>query len=324
MVAVEVVMVTGQREDAYDVVVIGGGAAGLNGALMLARARRRVLVVDAGAPRNAPAAAVHGLLGRDGMTPGELLERGRAEVRRYGGQVAADEVASVARRDGGFAVMLAGGRAVRARRLLVTTGLADELPDVPGLRDRWGRDVVHCPYCHGWEVRDRAIGVLASGPRSVHQALLFRQLSDDVTYFTHASLLTGPEAEQLAACGIRVVDGEVAALEIASDRLTGIRLRDGTIVPREVVAIAPRMVARAGLLAQLGLRPAEHPSGAGTYIPADPAGRTEVPGVWVAGNVTDLAAQVGAAAAAGATAGAVINADLVEEETREAVAAVRR
>jgi thioredoxin reductase len=328
MVAVEVVMVTGQRGDEYDVVVIGGGAAGLNGALMLARARRRVLVIDAGAPRNAPAAAVHGLLGRDGMAPGELLERGRAEVRRYGGQVTDGEVTSVARGDGGvargdggFTVALAGGRVVRARRLLVTTGLADELPDVPGLRDRWGRDVVHCPYCHGWEVRDRAIGVLASGPRSVHQALLFRQLSD-VMYFTHASLLTGPEAEQLAARGIRVVDGEVASLEIASDRLTGIRLRDGTVVPREVVAIAPRMVARAGVLAPLGLHPAEHPSGAGMWVPAGPGGRTEVPGVWVAGNVTDLGAQVGAAAAAGATAGAMINADLVEEETREAVAAV--
>jgi thioredoxin reductase len=197
-----------------------------------------------------------------------------------------------------------------------------ELPDVPGLRDRWGRDVVHCPYCHGWEVRDRAIGVLASGPRSVHQALLFRQLSDDVTYFTHGCSLTAPEAEQLAARGIRVVDGEVAALEITSGRLTGIRLRDGTVVPREVVAIAPRMVARAGLLASLGLHPAEHPSGAGMWVPAGPAGRTEVPGVWVAGNVTDLGAQVGAAAAGGAMAGAMINADLVEEETREAMAAV--
>jgi thioredoxin reductase len=319
------------------VVVIGGGAAGLNGALMLARARRRVLVIDAGAPRNAPAAAVHGLLGRDGMAPGELLERGRDEVRRYGGQVTVASVASVASvagEDGGFSVTPAGGRVVRARRLLVATGLADELPDVPGPRDRWGRDVVHCPYCHGWEVR--AIGVLASGPRSVHQALLFRQLSDDVLYFSHGTSLTGPEAEQLAARGIRVVDGAVAALEIASDRITGIRLRDGTVEPREVVAIAPRMVAiaprmvaiaprmvaRAGVLASLGLRPAEHPSGAGMWVPADPAGRTEVPGVWVAGNVTDLGAQVGAAAAAGAMAGAVINADLVEEETREAVAAV--
>jgi thioredoxin reductase len=322
MVAVEVVMVTSEREDAYDVVVIGGGAAGLNGALMLARARRRVLVIDAGAPRNAPAAAVHGLLGRDGMAPGELLERGRDEVRRYGGRVMHGEVTAAAREDGGFAVTLTGGRVVRARRLLVTTGLTDELPDVPGLRERWGRDVVHCPYCHGWEVRDRAIGVLASGPRSVHQALLFRQLSDDVTYFSGGAGLAGQEALQLAARGIRVVDGEVASVEIASDRITGIRLRDGTVEPREVVAIAPRMVARAGLLASLGLPVAEHPSGAGMWVPAGPAGQTEVPGVWVAGNVTDLGAQVGAAAAAGAMAGAMINAELVEEETREAVAAV--
>lgn len=311
----------------YDVVVAGGGVAGLSGALVLGRSRRRVAVIDAGSPRNAPAAGVHNFLTRDGEDPRTLLARGRAEVRRYGAHVMSGEIIALGQFDAGrentgFTVTLADGRATRARRLLVTTGLADELPDVPGLRERWGRDVVHCPYCHGWEVRDRAIGVLASGPRSVHQALLFRQLSDDVRYFSHGTSLTGPEADQLAARGIRVVDGEVVALEIASDRITGIRLGDGTVEPREVVAIAPRMVARAGLLASLGLRPAEHPGGAGMWVPADPAGRTEVPGVWVAGNVTDLGAQVGAAAAAGAMAGAVINADLVEEETREAVAAV--
>ena len=220
-------------------------------------------------------------------------------------------------------VTLAGGRKVSARRLLVATGLADELPDIPGLRARWGRDIVHCPYCHGWEVRDQAIGVLATGPRSVHQALLFRQLSDDVVYFSRASAPDGEEAEQLAARGITVVTGEVAALEITGDRLTGVRLADGRVVSRDAVAVAPPMTARAGFLAGLGLRPRPHPSGAGEYIPADPAGRTEVPGVWAAGNVTDLAAQVGAAAAAGAMAGAQINADLVAEETHLAVAGRR-
>ena len=234
------------------------------------------------------------------------------------------EVGAVANEDGGFTVTLAGGRAVRARRLLVATGLADELPDIPGLRARWGRDVVHCPYCHGWEVRDQAIGVLGSGPLSLHQALLFRQLSADVAFFAHAGRrLAGEEAEQLAARGITVVDGEVAALEIAGDRLTGVRLSDGRTVARQVLAVSPRMVARAGFLAGLGLRPAEHPSGAGEHIPADATGQTGVPGVWVAGNVTDLAAQVGGAAAAGALAAARINADLVAEETRQAVAAFR-
>lgn len=308
--------------DEYDVVVIGGGAAGLNGALMLARSRRSVLVLDAGAPRNAPADGVHGLLGREGMPPAELLERGRTEVRSYGGQVESAEV-TTARPDGeGFAVDLADGRTVRARRLLVATGLTDELPDIGGLRERWGRDVVHCPYCHGWEVRDRAIGVLATGPMAVHHALLFHQLSADVTLFTHtAPAPSAEEAARLTALGVRIAGGKVESLEIAGDRITGVRLSGGTVVPREVVAVAPRMVARAGFLADLGLPTAENPMG--VHVAADAAGRTEVPGVWAAGNVTDLSAQVGASAAAGALAGAQINADLVAEDARRAVAAAR-
>lgn len=323
MVTVEVVSVTEQWRDEYDVVVIGGGAAGLSGALMLARARRSVVVIDAGAPRNAPADGVHGLLARDGTPPAELLERGRAEVRGYGGQVMTGTVDAVTRDGGRFTVALGGGRTVRARRLLVATGLVDELPELPGLRERWGRDVVHCPYCHGWEVRDRAIGVLGSGPMSVHQALLFRQWSGDVTYFAHTRPPTGEQGEQLAARGIPVVSGAVASVEVDGDRLTGVRLADGTVVAREVVAVATRMVARVGFLAGLGLLPVPHPAGVGEHLPADPTGRTEVPGVWVAGNATDLVAQVGTAAAAGAGAAAAVNADLVAEETEQAVTARR-
>ncbi|MCN0153859.1 NAD(P)/FAD-dependent oxidoreductase [Salinispora arenicola] len=315
---------TDQLRNGYDVVVAGGGAAGLNGAMMLARSRRSVVVIDAGAPRNAPAKGVHGLLGREDMPPAELLERGRAEVRGYGGHVVTGEIATSARDGDGFVVTLADGRSVRARRLLVTTGLVDVLPAIPGLRERWGRDVLHCPYCHGWEVRDQAIGVLATSPMSVHQALLFRQLSADVTYFTHMS--AGPDeeqAEQLEARGVRVVTGTVAALDVADDRLVGVRLADGTVIPRTALSVGPWMEARAGFLSGLGLGAVEHASGLGEHIPADPTGRTEADGVWVAGNVTDLAAQVGAAAAGGAVAGASINADLIAEETRRAVAALR-
>ncbi|WP_034270225.1 NAD(P)/FAD-dependent oxidoreductase [Haloechinothrix halophila] len=314
---------TDQLRDSYDVVVIGGGAAGLNGALMLARSRRSVVVIDAGAPRNAPAAGVHGLLARDGTNPAELLETGRAEVRGYGGQVISGEVTAVTRGDD-FTVSLADGTTTRARRLLVTSGLTDELPDIPGLRARWGRDVLHCPYCHGWEVRDQTIGVLASGPMSMHQALLFRQLSDDVTYFAHTLPPTTEQAEQLAAWGIPVVDGEVTSLEGADDRLTGVQLSDGSLVRRDALVVAPRMVARAGFLAELGLKPAEHPSGTGEHIPADATGRTDVPGVWVAGNVTEPAAQVGPAAAAGAHAAAQINADLIMADTSRMVAQHRQ
>ena len=304
--------------------MVGGGAAGLSGALTLGRARRSVLVVDAGEPRNAPASGVHGFLTRDGTAPAALLEAGREEVRGYGARVLDGRVASAESVDGGFTVTLEDGRRVGARRLLVTTGLVDELPDVPGVRERWGRDVLHCPYCHGWEVRDQPIGILASGPMAVHQALLFRQLTADLTLFLHtAPQPTDEEAEQLAALGITVVEGEVASLEVHEDRLTGVRLQDGEVVPRDAVVVSPRLAARAGILADLGLETTELPHGLGEYVESDATGLTAVPGVWVAGNVTNPTAQVLASASAGAMAGAVINADLVAEDTREAVAAHR-
>ena len=309
----------------YDVVVVGGGAAGLGGALMLGRSRRSVLVVDAGLPRNAPASGVHGFLTRDGTDPAELLRVGREEARGYGARVIDGRVASAGSVDGGgFAVTLEDGRRVGARRLLVTTGLVDELPDVAGVRERWGRDVLHCPYCHGWEVRDQPVGVLASGPMAVHQALLFRQLTEDLTLFLHtAPEPTDEQAEQLAARGITVVEGEVASLEVHEDRLTGVRLRNGEVISRSAVVVGPRFAARAGMLAGLGLATTTHPSGMGEHIDADAVGLTAVPGVWVAGNVTDPSAQVVGSASAGVMAGAAINADLIAEDTREAVAAHR-
>jgi thioredoxin reductase len=307
-----------------DAIVIGGGPAGLNGALMLARSRRSVLVIDCGEPRNAPAEAIHGLLGRDGMPPQELLRIGREEVRGYGGEVMDGEVVSAGRDGELFAVTLADGTTLYARRLLVTTGLVDRLPDVAGLVERWGHDVIHCPYCHGWEVRDRAIGILHNGPASMHHAMLFRQLSDRIVYFTNGAELERDGLEELAARGIKAVDGVVAAVEEEEGVLTGLRLEDGRIEACEVVAVATKMEARAAFLEQLGLVPEEHPGGMGHHIAADGFGRTSVAGVWVAGNVTDLGAQVGGSAAGGALAGAQINADLVREETEHAVAACRR
>ncbi len=304
----------------WDVIVVGGGAAGLSGALTLARARRSVLVVDAGEQRNLPASGVHGFLTRDGLPPAELVALGRAEVERYGGTVLDGRVAELTGTAGAFTARLEDGRTLRARRLLVTTGLVDELPDVPGLRELWGSGVVHCPYCHGWEVRDEPIGVLGTGPLSVHVAQLFRQWSEDVTLFLH----TGPqpseeEAAALAARGIPTVEGEVTALEADGDGLQGVRLASGEVVPRRVLVVTTTLEARAGLLAGLGLTPAEHAMGVGRRIEADPLGRTAVPGLWVAGNVTDLMAWVTVAAAAGLMAGAGINNDLVAEETQAAV-----
>jgi thioredoxin reductase len=320
---------TTETDPRYEVVVIGGGAAGLSGALTLARARRRVLVIDAGRPRNAPAAHVHAYLGLDGTPPGDLLDRGRAEVTGYGGELMTGNVVGAERLPaGGFRVALEDGSTVRADRLLVTTGLVDELPAVPGLAERWGRDVLHCPYCHGWEVRDRAIGVLATGGMAVHQALLWRQWSADVTFFAHtAGVPEGEDAERLAARGVTVVDGEVAELAVKDDRLAGVRLRDGRLVPCEALAVATRLTARAGVPASLGLRTSDlevFGEVAGAYVAADPTGATSVPGVWVAGNVATPMDQVIGAASAAVRAAAAINADLVADETRRAVEAHRQ
>ncbi|KAB2343378.1 NAD(P)/FAD-dependent oxidoreductase [Actinomadura rudentiformis] len=304
----------------YDVIVIGGGAAGLSGALALARSRRSVLAIDAGEPRNAPAGHIHNYLGREGTPPGELLAIGRDEVTAYGGEIVSGTVTAARKADDGFHVELADGRAAHARRLLITTGLVDELPDVPDIAERFGRDVLHCPYCHGWEVRDQAIGVLGTNPFGLHQAKLFSQLSADVTYFVH----TGPapseaEREQLAKRGITFVEGEVAGIEVRDDQLTGVRLRSGEVVSRQALVVSPRFTARADLFEPLGLKPEELEVGGhvfGSYIAADPSGATSVPGVYVAGNVTDLKAQVIVSAAAGLTAGAMINNDLVEEDVQ--------
>ena len=184
--------------------VVGGGAAGLSAALVLGRARRRVVVIDAGTPRNAPAAHMHGFLSRDGMPPGELLATARAEVRNYGVEIVEDEVVELST---GFTVRLGGGRSIGARRLLVATGAVDELPDIPGARERWGRDFLHCPYCHGWEVRDRPIGVIGTGTGSAEHAQLLRQWSDDVVFFTHTYVASASEQAALAARGVEVIDG---------------------------------------------------------------------------------------------------------------------
>ena len=314
-------------DERYDVVVVGGGAAGLSGALALARARRSVLVVDGGEPRNAPAAEMHNYLGRDGTPPAELLAAGRAEVTGYGGEVVSGQVVGATRDGADFRVTLADGRSVGARRLLVTTGLVDELPDVPGVAQLWGSDVLHCPYCHGWEVRDEPIGVLGTGPMAVHQALMWRQWSADVTLFLHTAPEPGDEEwEQLAARGISVVAGEVARLETAGGRLQGVRLATGELFARSAVVVAPRFTARSAVLESLGL-PAEdlemNGHVVGSAVPAEPSGATAVPGVWVAGNVTTLQAQVISAAAAGLNAGAMINADLIAADTRAAVEARR-
>ncbi|WP_317698699.1 NAD(P)/FAD-dependent oxidoreductase [Aeromicrobium sp. REDSEA-S32_B7] len=195
-----------------DVVVVGGGAAGLSTALVLARSRRSVVVVDAGEQRNAPADHMHNYLGREGTPPLELARLGREEVESYGATVVAGRVVDAEALPGdvpSFGLTLDDGSRFRARRVVLATGVVDELPGVPGLADRWGRDVLHCPYCHGWEVRDQRVGVLLTSPMGLHQAGLFGQLTEELTVLAHDVALGHGEREPLRARGQAVVEGRV-------------------------------------------------------------------------------------------------------------------
>jgi thioredoxin reductase len=267
----------------HDVLIVGGGAAGLSAALVLSRARRDVAVVDSGAPRNAPAAHMHGYLSRDGMPPSQLLATGRDEVTGYGGTIIAGTVDELVREgEHRFAALLADGRRLPARRVLVTTGLRDELPDVPGLRDRWADDVLHCPYCHGWEVRDSAAGVLWNGPETTRYVQVVRQWVPDLVLFAPEGVLTGRDRTQLAARAIRVVEGPIDRLVIEGDALTGVAMADGRIVPRRVLFVPPLLVPHSELLAGVGAELDQD-----GWVTTGAAGATTVPGVWVAGNVAN-------------------------------------
>jgi thioredoxin reductase len=277
-------------------------------------------VVDAGTPRNAPAAHMHGFLSRDGMPPSELLAAGREEVTSYGTHVITGTVVEITSHVGPtFQLTLADGQQLHGRRVLVATGLRDELPAIPGVRERWGRDLLHCPYCHGYEVRDQPLGVLGGTAESVQHALLVRQWSSDLVYFPHTFPVTEADREQLAARGISIIEGHVGRLVLKDDRLRGVELDDGFIVSRTAVFVRPRFVPHSDLLVALGCAV----NGDG-WVEADPTGHTSVAGVWVAGNAVNPRAQVITAAGEGSATAIAINADLVGEDTGEAVSAFGR
>lgn len=300
----------------HDVVIVGGGAAGLTAALVLSRARRHVLVIDAGEPRNAPARHMHGFLSRDGLRPQDLLAIGRAESRRFGARITSDTAIDIRPGPhGAFLVNLASGRSSSARQVLIATGLRDELPPIAGLQDRWARDVLHCPYCHGWEVRDRPIGVLADGSSgSIRYTHLVRQWSRDLVLLIPRDILSGRERETLAARAIRVVEGTPQHVCVQNDRLLRVQLEDGRRVSRDVLFVPPRFVPNNELLIGLGC---DVDAG---WVAKDDVGRTSVPGVWVAGNVSNPRAQVITAAGDGSATAIAINAELVGADLANAVA----
>ena len=316
----------------YDVVIVGGGAAGLSAALVLGRTRRRVAVMDAGRPRNAPAAHMQGFLGSDGVPPSELLARGRAELAGYGVDQISGTVASVtqaatptaSRASTGprFTITMADGSALETRAVLVSTGLRDDIPAISGARERWGRDVLHCPYCHGWEVRDQPLGVLAGDPTPMEESLahahLIRQWASDVVLFANGASLTAAQREQLVARAIGIVDEPVVSLAVEDDHLTGVVVAGGRIVPRTAVFVRPQFVPNDTLLVALGCAVRDN-----GWVQVDATGATTIPGVWAAGNATNPRAQVITAAGEGSAAAIAINNALVEEDMAAAVTSFR-
>jgi thioredoxin reductase/SAM-dependent methyltransferase len=302
-----------------DVAVVGGSAAGLAAALQLGRQRRSVIVVDAGEPRNAPAAHVHGYLGHEAIPPSELAARGREEVRSYGGEVLDGRVTRVVRDgDGRFRLELVGGGSIVARRVLAATGLVDELPEIGGLAERWGRDVIHCPFCHGFEVRDRVLVQVVTHPMGLHATALLRQLTTRLTVVVDEdAAVPGTEIEALEAAGVEVVQNQVRS--ILTDRaghLAAVELEGGGRIDAEVVAVGPRFRVRIEPFEPLGRITAAHPTGLGEVVEVDAAGATSVPGLFAAGNVTDPSQQVAQAAAHGSRVGATISLSLAEEDLR--------
>lgn len=298
----------------WDCVIVGGGAAGLSAALVLGRARRRTLVIDAGRPSNGAAHGIGGLLGHDGRPPAELYELGRKELDRYPSvAVRSGEVLGARRRDGGFEVDLANGAHERVKRVLLAMGMQYRLPRLPGSDELWGTSVFHCPFCHGWEVRDQPLAVLAEGERAAHLAMLLRGWSDDVVLLTGGTGGLEPDRlARLSAAGITVDDREVLELSSARGELSAVLFADGSRLPRRGLLVSVTMHQRTTLAAELGVAFAAPGPVSAAAVEVDALHRTSVPGVFAAGDVCAQMPQVAAAIAAGSAAATSVVASLME------------
>ncbi|MBI3448148.1 MAG: NAD(P)/FAD-dependent oxidoreductase [Acidobacteria bacterium] len=287
----------------YEVIVVGGSFAGLSAAMQLARARRRVLVLDAGSPRNRFARLAYGIFGHDGLAPAVILANARTQLLNYSTATMADDPAThAAGARGEFAVTTAGGAAHTASRLVLATGVSDDLSTIPGMETRWGVSVLHCFYCHGYEVAERRLGVLATNERALQTAMLLPDWSDHVTLFTHGALaLSGEQMDGLRARGVAVEASPVVALLGDAPALTGLRLADGRVAPLDALFTSPHVRMASPLAEQLGCEFEQGPSGPFIRTGADK--QTTVPGVYAAGDAARPGHNASWAAADGVTAG---------------------
>jgi thioredoxin reductase len=300
------------------VIIVGAGPAGLSAALMLGRSRRRVLVVDSDNGRNRFSAHMHGVLGHDGTSPAQLRAEGRAEAEAYGVTFRSGSVDAVSR--GGDAVRVEiAGAALATRALIVATGVRDDLPAIPGLAERWGQTVLHCPFCHGWEVRDRRLAVIATSPMSAHQAEMVSGLSERVTFFASGVEVSADSRARMEALGIRIVDEDVVAIEGSGSEVRGVRVAGDEVIAVDAIFTGGTLVPHDGFLDGLGLARTQSP--VGSFLAVDAAGRTSDERIWCAGNVVAPMANVPMSMGAGALTGSAVQGALIGWDTDRALAA---
>lgn len=292
----------------FDAVVVGGSFAGLSAATYIARGRRSVCVIDTDRPRNRFAAASHGFFGQDGSDPRTMIAQARTQISRYPQVtfVAGEAVDVRAGQD--FTLVLAHGETLRAARLVLAHGISDVLPDLPGLAERWGRSVLHCPYCHGYEYAEQRLGVLAVSPMSAHQALLIAEWGPTTLYLNGAEMPDEPTCALLARRGVEIEPAPIATLLGEGDTLSSVRFMDGRTAAIDALYLAPRSRLNSPLAEQLGCALDEGPFG--PVIRTDATKLTTVAGVYAAGDIARAPHSVSWAAADGVTAGVSVHQSL--------------
>lgn len=296
-----------------DVVIIGGSFAGLSAALYLGRARRSVRVIDSARPRNRFSHEAHGIFGHDGSNPADVLTKARAQVLAYPTvRIETGEALHVRANANGFTTTLASGEVLESARVILAHGIVDELPAIPGVAERWGRSVLHCPYCHGYEFSDQRLGVLYLSPMSLHQAMLVSEWGP-MTLFLNGHELSPDELHSLSERKIHIERGIVRALHGDAATLSAVELEDGRSVPLDALYIGPRNHLSNDFAPQLGCELEEGPLGTRILVNAEQ--ETTVRGVYAAGDITRFGHNATAAIADGVMAATSIHRSLVFEVT---------
>lgn len=299
----------------YDVLIIGGGPAGLSAALILGRCGRSVIIADSGKPRNLPSQEMHGYLTRDGINPSDFLDLGYEDIKRYGVRNEDMEAGMVNIREGYFEIEIAGGGLITARKVLIATGIRDILPEITGISEYYGKSVFHCPYCDGWENRNRAMAVYAKGKAAYALSFSMLTWSRDIFLFTDGNArLTETEQHDLVQQGIKIRTQKIKRLNGEGGILKSIELENGEIIEREVIFFSTGQRQHSDIAVKLGCSFDRK-----GFIRTNKKQQTNIPGVYAAGDVTKDMKFVIVAAAEGARAGAAINMELQEEERLKAL-----